>query len=116
MEMSTVQVIFHIDETNKWPMVLANVKNLLKVVDPQHSHIVVLANSQAVLAYTADSAEHQPVMASLAADGVCFEACQNSLTGLKIERDSLSEFVQVVGVGVLEIIEKQSAGYAYIRP
>lgn len=116
MSMPIVQVIFHIDEIAKWPMVLANVKNLLKVVDKQSSKIVVLANAKAVSAYTTADGEYLSAMQALSQNGVSFEACKNSLTGLKIEPHLLSDFVTVVNVGVLELIEKQTAGYAYIRP
>jgi intracellular sulfur oxidation DsrE/DsrF family protein len=43
-------------------------------------------------------------------------ACRNSLNGLMIKPEEVFEFVQIVPVGVKEIIEKQLDGFAYIKP
>lgn len=115
--MKSVKVVFHIDEVDKWPLLLANVRNLVKVVDVPSSQIVVLANAKAVTAFNGGGApEHQQAIADLSASGVAILACQNSLNGLKISAAQLPGFVAVVPVGVLTLIEKQSQGFAYIKP
>ena len=125
--MQSVKVVFHIDEVEKWPLLLANVRNLVKVVDVAASRIVVLVNSKAVTIFDRKifdklsfdrkaQPNHADVIQELAEQGVEFTVCQNSLNGLSISVESLPEYVKVVPVGVLELIEKQSDGFAYIKP
>ncbi|WP_111639019.1 DsrE family protein [Marinomonas shanghaiensis] len=115
--MQSVNVVFHIDEMDKWSLLLANVRNLVKVVDNASSNIVVLSNAKAVLVFD-DSASltHVHLMQELSRQGVEFSVCQNSLNGVGIAIDLLPEYVKVVPVGVLSLIEKQADGFAYIKP
>ena len=46
--MKPVRAVFHIDELDKWPLVLANIRNLVRAVDMTMAEIVVMANSKAV--------------------------------------------------------------------
>ena len=47
----TTKVIFHIDEADKWEMVIANLTNLCKSIDTQDAAVELLANSNAVLSF-----------------------------------------------------------------
>jgi uncharacterized protein len=115
--MQSVKVVFHIDEVDKWSLLLANVRNLVKAVDLVSSNITVLSNAKAVLVF-GDSASLNDAdsMQELASKGVEFSVCQNSLNGVGIAIDLLPEYVKVVPVGVLSLIEKQADGFAYIKP
>jgi len=42
--------------------------------------------------------------------------CKNALMAYKIKKDDLIYFIDVVPVGILELINKQSKGYTYIKP
>lgn len=111
------KVIFHIDELSKWNLLLRNVRNLMEASGPKNAHIEVLANSEAVGFYadlTSDADRN--LMRELAEAGIRFAACNNALKGMEIAKEQLPPFVGVVPVGVLELIEKQSEGYAYIKP
>lgn len=125
--MQSVKVVFHIDEIEKWMLLLANVRNLVKVVDVVASEIVVLVNSKAVSIFDGQTFDelsfdrkvqpnHADVIQELAEKGIEFTVCQNSLNGLDISVESLPEYLKVTPVGVLELIEKQSDGFAYIKP
>ncbi|NVK73095.1 MAG: DsrE family protein [Oceanospirillaceae bacterium] len=123
--MQSVKVIFHIDEVEKWPLLLANVRNLVKVVDVSASCIAVLVNSKAVIIFDKQNsasspnvapASHSDLIQELVEQGVKFKLCQNSLKGFGIVAESLSDDLEVVPVGVLELIEKQADGFAYIKP
>jgi len=112
----TTKVIFHIDEANKWEMVIANLTNLCKSIDTQDAAIELLANSNAVLGYKKESSAFKNELMNLSRQGVQFCACNNSLTGLNISSDELFEFISIVPVGVKELIDRQAEGFAYIRP
>ncbi len=116
--MEEIKVIFHVDELNKWDMVLKNVSNLLHAGEIEKLKVEVLANGEAVKFYdlTADLKRDVSVMEKLNANGVRFVACNNALNGLKIKREALIKFIEIVPVGVLEIIKKQNEGFAYIKP
>lgn len=47
--------------------------------------------------------------------GVVFVACENAMRAHKIQKEDLLPGVTTVPMGVVEIIEKQEAGYSYIK-
>ena len=63
-----MKVIYHIDEMDRWPLVLGNVKNMTAYYHEQKESytIEVLANSAAVNGYAAASPEHEDAMKALA--------------------------------------------------
>ena len=110
-------VIFHIDEFQKWNLLLNNVNNLLLSYDNPLSSISVevLANSEAVKGYIYSSGLSDNLKI-LFQEGVSFAACNNALMGMNISKEQIFPFVKVVSVGVRELIDKQQEGYAYIKP
>ncbi len=116
----TFKVIFHINETEKWDVLLGNVTNLLKDMGSDNIEVRVLANGPSVGAY-ADDAKLQK-MKELAEKGVKFLACRNSVKNLCsggqicISEDSLPEFITIVPAGVSELVRRQAEGFAYIKP
>ncbi len=56
----------------------------------------------------------QQKIKSLADYGVKFHACGNTMKTLKWDKDDLFEFVEVVQVGAIDLIEHQEKGYSYI--
>lgn len=116
--MAEYKVIFHIDENNKWNLLLKNVSNLLNAIDSEKVHIEVLANSEAVKYYdiSQDLNTDIETMENLYKKGVKFVACNNALSAYDIKKENIIEFVDVVPTGVLELVKKQNEGYAYIKP
>lgn len=116
-----MEVIFHIDEPEKWPVLLGNVRNLLQYAQDTQTqwYIEVLANGGAVTALKAENARaggFYPAMEALAQKQVLFAACRNALRGNSIAENTLCPFVRTVPAGVAELAEKQRDGYAYIKP
>ena len=115
--MDNLKVIFHIDDESRWNMVLGNIKNLLDQVNYKDIEIEVLGNGSSVKKYDStvgnDNLER---MKELSEKNVKFVACNNSINGLKLSKDDLYNYVSIVPAGVLELIEKQKEGYAYIKP
>lgn len=116
--MSDYKVIFHIDELSKWKLLLANVSNLLNAIDNKKFHIEVLANAEAVKYYdpTQDLDSDINTMEILNNRGIEFVACNNALMANHIEKNNIIRFVNIVPAGVLELVDKQGEGYAYIKP
>lgn len=112
------KVIFHIDEINKWKLVLRNVGNLLNGIDNEKLYIEVLANSEAVKYYVENRDSDAIInnMENLYIKGVKFVACNNALMAYEINKDNIIHFVEIVPAGVVELVKKQSIGYVYIKP
>ncbi len=116
--MEEQKVIFHIDELNKWNLLLKNVSNLVDIVDINKFIIEVLANSEAVKAYALDRESEVTIkdtMEKLKYKGVKFVACNNALNVYDIKKEELIHFVDTVPAGVLELVVKQGEGYSYIK-
>jgi uncharacterized protein len=47
--------------------------------------------------------------------GVVFAACENAMRAHKVSKESLLPGIITVPMGIVEIIEKQEAGYSYIK-
>ena len=118
MAMPKYKVIFHIDEINKWKLLLGNVTNLLNGIGSKKLCVEVLANSEAVKYYDTSLglAADINTMDELNKKGVRFVACNNALTSYDIKKDNIINFVNIVPAVVVELVEKQSEGYAYIKP
>ena len=104
-----MRVVFHIDEMKKWPLLLANVANLLSA--EAEATVEVVAYAEAVTYYVGDKELPEELMGK-----VDFVACGNALKAWEIETGRLPDRVRVVPSGVVEIIHKQAEGYYYIRP
>lgn len=111
--MHEYKVIFHIDENDRWKLVLTNIENT--ILSGESIEIAVLANAGAVQEYAVND-EVRGRMEKLNSAGVTFLACQNALKGNNIDHSMVPEFVTIVPGGIVELIKRQKAGYCYIRP
>ena len=113
------QAVFHVDELEKWALALTNLRNMVDYYrqSGETYRIEAVATSAAVRAY-ADGQDTRPLreMAALSADGVRFVACHNALNAQRLSPQALASFVQVVPAGVVELVDRQADGYAYLRP
>ena len=115
--MAEYKVIFHIDENDKWNLLLKNVSNLLNATDGEKIYIEVLANSEAVKYYNLNQGNADiEKMRHLHKKGVKFVACNNALVAYDMKKEDIIEFVDVVPAGVLQLVIRQNEGYAYIKP
>ncbi len=111
-----IKAVFHIDETEKWKLVIGNIKNLIKALTDTPFEIEIVANSVAVSEYKKKSSIFSSELNELSNIGIRLCACRNALNALEIQPDELFEAVEIVPAGVKEIIEKQLAGFAYVKP
>ena len=115
-----MQTIFHVDELEKWGLALGNAENMLAYCEESGEAVKIelLANGIAVRALAAEGSDAALLQrtAALAEKGVVFAACRNALRAQQIEPEALAPFAVTVPAGVVELAQKQQAGYAYIRP
>lgn len=105
-----MNVIFHLNQYERMNHCYANVKNLLK---EQVGEIHVLINGEPVsLAVKGEEAR----LSELIELGVTVSLCNNALKANDIDKKDLIKGVNIVNAGVLELMEKQEAGFSYIKP
>lgn len=114
-----IRVVFHldVDEVQRLNMALGNIMNLLKEIPASEAAVCLVANGSAVKLFRREGApESLSNVQALYDQGVRFLMCNNSLNNFKIDRTALVKGCDVTKAGVLELIERQADGYAYIKP
>lgn len=107
------KIIFHIDQMDKWDILLKDVDILLNALSNTRFHIEVLATSEAFKFYDVKENTYANInlMRELNKKGVKFIVGKNHLVTNNVDITSLIHFVDTVPVGSLELINKQSDGY-----
>lgn len=98
-----------------WNLTLNNVKNVKQELGAQNVDIEIVAYGPGIgmlkidspVANRIDEAKHS---------GVRFVACENTMKAQKLTQDDMLPSLGYVPAGVIELMKKQKAGYAYIRP
>lgn len=128
-----LKVLFHVNETERWPRVLTNINNFMQDVGQGHTDIEIVANGTAVLGCVFEGQDSScglegcgcgsggtgtlsEEMFSLNEKGVIFTVCFNALRAHNLSESQLLPFVKVVAAGITAIAAKQAQGYAYIKP
>lgn len=99
----------------KWNLALNNIKNVQQMVgaDKVDAEIVVYGPGIGML--KTDSVVGNRVDEAKKA-GVSIVACQNTMKGMKLTEADMLPNTSYVPAGVVELMKKQQAGFAYIRP
>lgn len=109
-----MDVIFHIDEPSKWPVLLSNVQHYQEWLQAQsdNSSLEILINGGAVAQAVGDS----DIDLCLLARDVNISVCANSMRQRDITKEQLQGGLTVVPSGVVELVKRQHEGFAYIKP
>jgi len=99
----------------KWNLALNNAKNIQADLGAANVDIEVVAYGPGINMLKADSAVGNRVDEALGA-GVKVVACENTMKAQKLGKDDMLGKVGYVSAGVVEIMQKQQQGWAYIRP
>lgn len=115
--MKPYRVLFHLDEstTGKFILVLKNIENLLADIgDDSEIELVALGEGTSFLYRTPNHFSDR--IAQLAARGVRFAVCANSLRQQNLTKEFFLDVAEVVPAGVGELVRKQAEGWTYIKP
>lgn len=99
----------------EWAVALANARNVRKAYRDKDVNVEIVAYGPGLKMLRNDS----PVSEGLEAaqrDGVQLLACGDTMRTTHTSRQDLNWLVDVVPAGIVEILQKQSEGYAYLRP
>ena len=110
------QAIFAVSDADpqKWSLTLGNIGNAIDGLGAGAAEIELVVYGPGIAMLKKDS----PVAERIAAaqkNGVRVVACQNSMRDFHLELADLAPGVGVVPSGVVELIRRQHAGYAYVR-
>ena len=98
----------------RWNMILNNMTNLREGVGSEGVEIELVAYGPGINMLKADS----PVKARIAValkSGAIVNACQYSMSGMKLVPADMAPDITYVPAGVVEVMRKQQQGWAYIR-
>lgn len=99
----------------KWNLALNNARNLQTALGASKVEIEIVAYGPGIGMLKADSAVGNRVHDALSS-GVRIVACENTMQGQKLAKPDMLDGIGYVGAGVVEIMERQQQGWAYLRP
>src|SRR3954464_10614872 len=102
-------------DPGKWKLALNNARNVQQDLGAQNVEIELVAYGPGIDMLHMDS-EASPGVIQAMTDGVKVVACENTMRNRKLKREDMQGGIGYVGAGVVEIMEKQRAGWSYIRP
>jgi len=111
------RVIFQVSDNDPriWNLALTNVKNVQDDLGKDNVEVEVVAYGPGLPMLKLES-EVSSRIADAIGNGVSIVACENTMTNMKTTRADMLPKLGYVKAGVVELMEKQSAGWAYIRP
>lgn len=98
-----------------WNLALNNAKNIQKDLGKDNADIEIVAFGPGIGMLKADSEVTNRVVEAVDS-GVQVTACQNTMRSQKLNKEDMNSKVGFVPSGVVEIIQRQQQGYAYLRP
>lgn len=103
------------NDPGKWNLALNNAQNVINDLGAQTVALEIVVYGPGIGMLKSDS----PVAARIAAalkGGMQIVACENTLKAQKLTRADMLSGIGYVPAGVVELMQKQQQGYAYVRP
>lgn len=111
------KVVFQVSDADpkKWHLALNNAKNVQADLGKENVDVEIVAYGPGIGMLRADSEVGNRIEDALGS-GVQVVACENTMTGQKLTKADMLNGIGYVRAGVVELMQKQKEGYAYIRP
>lgn len=111
------QVVIQVSDNDegKWNLALNNAKNLQSALGKDKIDIEIVVYGPGIGMLKAESLVGNRV-ADAGASGVKVIACENTMKAQKLVRADMLDGVGYVPAGVIEIMQRQKQGWAYLRP
>ncbi len=115
------KVVYHVNDVNMAFGAMRNATNHLDALGDKNVDLVVLTHSTGIFSLVDGQQDTQgrtfeTSVQGLAARGVKFEICGNTLRGNKVDKNKINVNAVVVQSGVARLGDLQQRGYLYIRP
>lgn len=98
-----------------WNLALNNIKNVQKDLGKDNVDLELVAYGPGIGMLKAESEVANRIDEAVDA-GVHVMACENTMRGQKLSKADMNAKIGYVKSGVVEILERQEHGYAYLRP
>ena len=109
-------IVFHLDQgQDELNIVLSNITNYLKALADEQFTAVLLVNGPAITLMVKD-ADNCAKLTALRDQGLDVRVCNNALTHFGIAPDDLCPCCRIVPAGVVELVDLQRQGFAYVKP
>jgi hypothetical protein len=102
-------------DATKWNLALNNARNLQTDLGAANVQIEIVVYGPGIDMLKLDSPVGTRITEAKDA-GVTILACENTMKGQKLARDDMLPGIGYVGAGVVEIMQRQQDGWAYLRP
>ncbi|HJU22433.1 MAG TPA: DsrE family protein [Casimicrobiaceae bacterium] len=102
-------------DPSKWNLALNNAHNLQSDLGAANVEIEIVAYGPGIGMLKAESVVGNRITDALG-KGVKVEACENTMRGQKLTKRDMLDGIGYVPAGVVEIMQKQQQGWAYLRP
>ncbi|MEY2761787.1 MAG: hypothetical protein RLZZ96_1687 [Bacteroidota bacterium] len=109
-----VVIQLNTSDTLVWHGALKNISNLQTALGSS-TQIELVAHGAGISILVDGKTTQKAKIAELAASGVLFKACENTIRERKIDRATILSQVGTVPSGVAEVVLKQEAGWAYLK-
>lgn len=98
-----------------WNLALNNAKNIQKDVGKDNVELEIVAFGPGINMLKVESEVATRVNEAVDS-GVKVMACQNTMRSQKLNKEDMNAKIGYVPAGVVEIMQRQQQGYAYLRP
>ena len=102
-------------DPGKWNLALNNARNLQADLGAANVEIEIVAYGPGIGMLKADSVVGNRIGEALGS-GVKVAACENTMRGQKLAKADMLGGISYVDAGVVEIMQRQQQGWAYLRP
>jgi len=103
------------NDSAKWNLALNNAKNIQKDIGNANVDLEIIAFGPGINMLKAESEVGNRINEAVES-GVKVLACQNTMRNQKLEKDDMLGSIGYVPAGVIQIMQQQQKGYAYLRP
>jgi intracellular sulfur oxidation DsrE/DsrF family protein len=102
-------------DNSKWNLALNNARNIQADLGAANVDVEVVAYGPGIGMLKMDSVVGTRIDEAVSS-GVKVVACENTMKGQKLTQADMLKGIGYVPAGVVEIMQKQQQGWAYIRP
>ena len=111
------RMVIQVSESNPatWNLALNNARNIQNDIGKDKVELEIVAFGPGINMLKAD-AEVANRVTEAVESGIQVLACQNTMRNQKLSKEDMNAQVGYVPAGVVEIMQRQLQGYAYLRP
>lgn len=109
--------VFHFDnEPGSLRITINNIVNVYKALENESFKTVLVVNGPGIQQLGRDNENFAGDIRKLKELGVSIRVCRNALNHFNLSEDWLCPECEIVPAGVVELIDLQRQGFAYIKP